>query len=96
MKGEPMTTNEIRVWIEDQAGLCAAQWYREQSQRPYAAFYLWHKPGGLAVAEEKPEGFELSTSERISPMQERAHLAAWIMRHAARLPILTPKMAGAA
>lgn len=50
--------------------------------------YLWFKRGALAVAADKPEGFELGHAERLPTDRTEHQLYGWIHDKAARLACL--------
>lgn len=75
----------------DAANAAALEWFRLQSQNPYAAFYLYYKSGALGVfmEMEKPAGgWLLGSGARLSPAHTRPQVAAWIHDVARRLPFL--------
>lgn len=90
-----MTTNEVNQWLWEKSWRAAEQWFALQVREPWASLYLWYKPQGgeLAVAPEKPEGFELGDGKRIGPNGTVEQVAARVHEVGRRLPILTPEMA---
>ena len=58
--------------------------------------YLWHRPGGLALAEDAPgPDWMLGYQEAERGGRTRDQLRAWIYRIARSLPCLPPAIAGA-
>ena len=87
-----MKCAEIEQWLWEEAEGCAKLWFEMQVRNPFQSYYLYHKPGELTVAADKPDGFELATGERIKPNQTIWQCQQWIVNHSRRLPILTPEM----
>lgn len=83
---------EIEQWLWEEAEGVAKTWWSLKVRNQFTSFYLYHKPGELTVAAEAPDGFELSTGERIKPNQTIEQCRAWVVNQALRLPILTPEM----
>lgn len=52
--------------------------------------YLYYKPHGLslALAEEKPEGYELGCNERVPRDHTVEQLIMWVTARSGRLPVL--------
>ncbi len=75
-------------FVYDQANKASESWFRQQSQNPYAAIYLYYKTGELGAFSEAPAGWILGSGERLSPALTRQQVAAKIHTIAQRLPFL--------
>ena len=70
------------------------EWWPKQCVQPYVHYYLYHRPSGdtrwghLTIAENRPQGYELSDAERISPAWTQEQAIARIVAISGRLPLL--------
>ena len=90
-----MKTHEIDSWLWDESRAAATAWFRAQCAAPWASFHLYYLPQGarLVVAQNKPNGFELASVERMYPSYNIELAMNWIYYIARSLPVSTPAMA---
>ncbi len=65
-----------------------AAWQRAMQVSGAVTLYLYFRPGRIEFAEERPEGFELGSSERMPTNRELPSLIEWTHERARRLPCL--------
>lgn len=75
-------------WFSAEVARAVETAWRLMMADPTTRVYLWHRRGGLTVAAEQPEGYELSENQAVPSHRERAHVAGWILERARRLPCL--------
>ena len=85
-----MNLQESRDWIADQATRVSEFWFQAQCLLPTANFHLYFQSGALEIFEgfETPDGWELATPQRISPMWTQIQARQFVINTAQKLPCL--------
>ena len=62
-----MDLNEMEVWLHQISMDAVEDWFIEQTHNTFESYFLFFKRGGIKIAREKPEGYDLVSGQRISP-----------------------------
>ena len=67
-------------------------WFDSQMKNPYSAYYLYYKEEAesIVIATDKPEGYTLGSSERISPAWTKDQAYMRVRNMLNRLPLFNP------
>ena len=85
----------MRTQLEALSLEVARRWFAIQTQNQFEHYHLYYRPssieapGQLSVSAEKPAGFELANTERLSPAWTIERAQSFIYRAIQTLPILT-------
>lgn len=84
------TVKSYALWYVEATAAVAREAFRKIVETGCAQHWLYFKPNGLefAVAQEKPEGFELVTGEHIPGDRTVDQLIAWVRTYAGSVPVL--------
>jgi hypothetical protein len=81
-------------YVEEKAGEAAREWFKQQSQNPYAALYLYYCIGELRVFPDSKPGYTLADSRRLMPGNTRDQIQRQIVDIARKTPFLPDVITG--
>lgn len=83
-----MDLKEMELWIHKISLDAVEQWFIDQCNNPFENYYLYFKRGGIKITNEKPEGYELVSGQRISPSWSCAQAYQYVKDSIRKVPCL--------
>ena len=83
---------DYRAYTENMLMDAINKWFPMQCQNEYGMFYLYGKLGSLVISEDRPNGYDLVTTERVSPGRDKTQNFNMLRSHVYRFPCIPPEL----